>query len=938
MCLPRQSMTVSALPMQFPLLLLLTWLSLRPSAGSTPEICRGVYCYTAASGEQSRPCTGVHCQGRSFRTSRGNSGNIQDRPSLAFRGNQRTGGGVGTGSRSSADPNTILHAVRRKDNVRVPAPDNGGLCPGGVCPGRQPNSNDTKDCKGIECRLPLRIRLKPKPRAHCAGEHCPPGPIGLGAEVLGQSSLLHMPDRAAQFIGDIPDLSYSTTELGGAALGVQLTCDIKPGDNEVPSEDALILQLQLSKGQEKFVEMLKSQQKNVGDLQQRLTEQQATLITQQREILGQQRKMFEQMELVKVQYAMLVNTIKQTSFSNLQAEIQNQFESQLQDLQSQIQSQLQKTYAVHKVDVDAKVIDVGDHLLECGLCQSDEYCDFQKVPSQCERCTMCPAGFFQVSECSATADRICQDKDECLESADLCGDRIRCLNTPGGFRCLGVAERDVASGFCGHGYFFNKEMQECQACSLCDEGTVALQCSLHSDTICTQSPENHLSESWSMNTEVLSLKLAQSPVYLGLNLPLKGKPQSDLATNEDGRLVFRRHGLIWADYNFAVRHDCRNFLQLSLRLNEEEEGRDLSSVRVEQPEGKYYQSSSMSGSAEVEPSYTLHLFMKSPNQFCNQSNNLNFYHLHNPFSFFWLSHDTGAVAMSAHMASSVHYQTNYRPVFKVITISDPYMITLFHDGRAVRFTEQGVIKFVYHQALYAMGHTCVREGFTLLSYINRNGTNEELIKVYKSGVNYRDTSISASGAAMVNGGDTISFQIHSPAQCSVRYFGDTSGISVFSLIWIPSAVSSALSLAVSGSALPTGAVRNKFLSFQVVSPAAEQSQIALVTSGQFACKYVLFRHSGVASLAFNIKLIHSCDIIKVTLNRLQSDHIQPSAVASQIGGQMPVGSQWTNVGLSASFAVRNGTMAAISLDCVRGRINQIAHGQGNNLSILWISS
>ncbi|XP_078394187.1 uncharacterized protein nell3 [Cetorhinus maximus] len=926
-------MAVSAMP----LLLLLTWLSLGPSAGSTPEICRGVYCYTAASAERSWPCTGAHCQGRSFRPSRGDLDNIQDRASLAFRGYQRTGG-AGAGSRSTSDPNTILHAVRRKENARVPVPGNGGLCPGGDCPGRHPNPNDTQECKGIECRLPLRSRLKPKARGQCAGEHCSPAPVGLGAEVLGQPSPIHMPDRAAQFIGEIPDLSYSTTELGGAALGVQLTCDIKPGDNEVPSEDALILQLQLSKGQEKFVEMLKSQQKTIGDLQQRLTEQQAMLINQQREILAQQRKMFEQMELVKVQYTMLFDTIKQTSFSNLQTEVQNQFESHLQGLQSQLQSQLQKTYAVHKVELDAKVIGVSDHLLECGLCQSDEYCDFHKTPPQCERCTMCPTGFFQVSECSATADRICQDKDECLESVNLCGDRIKCLNTPGGFRCLGIAERDMVSGFCGHDYFFNKEMQECQACSLCVEGTVALQCSLHSDTICIQLPENHLSESWSTNTEVPLPKLKQGQVHLGLNLPLKGKLQSDLATNEDGRLVFRQHGLIWADYNFAIRHDCRNFLQFSLRLNEEEQGCDLSSVRVEQPEGKYYQSSSVSGSAEVEPSQTLHLFMKSPNQFCNQSNDLNFYPLQNPFSFFWLSHDTGAVAMSAHMASSVHYQINYRPVFKVISISDPYMITLFHDGRAVRFTEQGVIKFVYHQALYAMGHTCVREGFTVLAYINRNGTNEELMQVYKPGVNYRDTSITASGAAMVNGGDTISFQIHSPAQCSVRYFGDTSGISVFSLIWIPSAISSALLLEVLGSALPTGAVRNKFLSFQEVSPVTEQNQIALVKHGQFAHKYVLFCHSGVASLAFNIKLIHSCDIIKVTLNKLQSDHTQPSAVARQIGGQMPVGSQWASVSLSASFAVRNGTMAAISLDCVRGRINQIAHGHETTLSILWVSS
>ncbi|KAJ0059131.1 hypothetical protein NL108_008555, partial [Boleophthalmus pectinirostris] len=66
--------------------------------------------------------------------------------------------------------------------------------------------------------------------------------------------------------------------------------------NEVPSEDALVLQLQLSKGQEKLVEALRGQQDEVRELQRLLTEQQGALLNQQREILEQQRRMFEQME------------------------------------------------------------------------------------------------------------------------------------------------------------------------------------------------------------------------------------------------------------------------------------------------------------------------------------------------------------------------------------------------------------------------------------------------------------------------------------------------------------------------------------------------------------------------------------------------------------------------------------------------------------------
>lgn len=71
------------------------------------------------------------------------------------------------------------------------------------------------------------------------------------------------------------------------------------GNNEVPSEDALVLQLQLSKSQDKLVEALRGQQDEVRELQRLLSEQQGTLVNQQREILEQQRRMYEQMEQVR---------------------------------------------------------------------------------------------------------------------------------------------------------------------------------------------------------------------------------------------------------------------------------------------------------------------------------------------------------------------------------------------------------------------------------------------------------------------------------------------------------------------------------------------------------------------------------------------------------------------------------------------------------------
>ncbi|KAG5850437.1 hypothetical protein ANANG_G00082430 [Anguilla anguilla] len=906
------------------------------NVGSVADICRGVHCFTAETAD-SRPCAGTYCPGRPPRQPWQFTPTTQGR-SAQIAPNHHNARHPSSPSRAISDPYTIIHPqrgdsdLRRESARRRPSEVSYG-CTGADCvtPQRQP-SNDSRECRGIECRLPLRIRPKPRPRP-CVGERCPAGSEDTGS----QPTLVHMADRAAQGLGEFPDFGYPASELGGAPLGVQLTCDIKPGENEVPSEDALILQLQLAKGQEKFVEALKSQQVVIRDLQQRLAEQQDTLIGQQREILEHQRKMYEQMDLIKVQYSMLSETVKQMSFQSLQDDIQSYFETHLQGLQNQVRSHLQKSYAVHKVDVDAKVMDVGHPLLDCGSCGPEEYCDFQRDTPRCERCTMCPSGFFLVSQCSPTSDRICQDRDECLEIPNLCGERVKCLNTPGGFRCLGVSEREASANVCGHDYFYNRELEECQACSDCDGEPVVFPCSAASDTVCGSLTDVRLSQSWAAMVALPPARAPTSHIYPGMQLNIREKEHSTLLSNHDGALVFQVHGLIWADHNFALKHSCRNFLQLSVRMNSsEEDGRDLSGVRVEQPEAKFYQSVSVSTAAEVEPNHTLSLFLKSPNHHCNQSKDVHVYDLPMPFSLLWLSHDTGAVAMAAQTSVSVHYQTTYRPTFKVISVSDPYMVSLSHDSRAVRFTETGVVKFVFQQALYSMGHTCIREGYSLIAYLNRNATNMELMQVFKSGVNYRDTSISLSGAASVDAGEMLSFEIHSPVQCNVRYFGDGTGISTLSLIWIPSTASSALSATISKMGLPAGAVRNKALSFYQVSGSVPQVQ--LVATGQFARKNFVFRESGAANVAFNLKLIHSCNVVKLTLYRQEGDQAQSTPVAQQVGGHMPEGAEWTSVGLRATFEVHNGTMIFITLDCVRGRINQITHEGGTNISILWVAS
>ncbi|XP_026168456.1 uncharacterized protein LOC113133784 [Mastacembelus armatus] len=905
----------------------------------------------------SRPCVGAQCQGRRetavsrrqfHQSAQSRQGQVypgyqqdghfrhqqaQSAPLAPYTTTQHQGGyaqQASTDGTRRTNPRTITAEVFHPDCA-------GGTCSTTVSQRQTSDDSPTRECKGIGCKLPPRMRQKPK---SCVGEGC--GTHG-GDNGRGNSSPVHVTDRAAQFLDELPDIGSESGAL------IQLTCDMKPGTNEVPSEDALVLQLQLSKSQEKLVEALRGQQDEVRELQRLLSEQQGALVNQQREILDQQRRMYEQIEQVKAQYNILMDTIKQTSFQNLQGELGSHMET----LSGQVRAhQAQQALSFHKVDMDASVMEVGRSLLACGSCGPEEYCGFSSGHPHCERCTICPPGFFLVAQCSLHADRICQDRDECLEIAELCGDQQKCLNTPGGFRCQGMTERDANSGMCGHGYFYNSDMDECQACNECDGEPVASPCTFTTDTICSgpAADNSALSLTWAGDVSLPGAKghIMAKP-FTSVQLQIQGRGDAGLVSAEDGHLVLRQHGLVWLDENLSVTHGCRSFIQVCLRINNTDgsEGRDLSGIRVEQQEGRSLQSISISGVAVVAPGYTISLFLRSASHHCNQSSEgLQLYNPSAaPLSLLWLSHDTGAVAMTALAMVSAHYHTNYRPVFRITSTSDPYVVGLTHDGRGIRFAESGTVRFVFQQALYSMGQACVSEGFQLLAYLNRNGTSTELCRAYKPGVHYRDTSISLSGVVKVGPGDTLGFEILSPAQCNVRFFGDETGISTLSLVWVPAAISSSLSASVAQTGLPSGAVRNKPLFFLQTS--TQVSQMGLPGKADQA-RYFVFRESGTVSVALDLKLIHSCNLVKVTLFRRsdaggsgggrEAEGAHPIPLAQQVGGQMPEGSQWASVSLRAAFQVQNGTAVFFTLDCVRGRINQISHQIGSGMSVLWVAT
>lgn len=212
-------------------LLLLSWVSLHNTTQAVAEICRGTHCFGAETADP-RPCTGAHCPG-----------NRSPRPPRQFNPTTQRGAAHIVGSQHHVYPSAPRAAseaypavqplrTRHRDSTRISAPE---VLPAGCtdadCPalGKQfQPTNDTRDCTGIECRLPLMIRPKARTKS-CVGDGCLAGSEESVSSAASQLPPVHLSDRAAQFLGDFPEFGYPSSELGGAPLGVQLTCDIKPG-------------------------------------------------------------------------------------------------------------------------------------------------------------------------------------------------------------------------------------------------------------------------------------------------------------------------------------------------------------------------------------------------------------------------------------------------------------------------------------------------------------------------------------------------------------------------------------------------------------------------------------------------------------------------------------------------------------------------------------
>lgn len=179
------------------------WLS---GAGSgTAEPCRGLPC---AGGETpAPPCRGLLCGGRAGRPARS---------SLHTASPVRPPQGKAPPAAPHAappPPRSPAGGAPYPGSAPYPGARRGlPACSGGDCA----VNGTRRDCQGLECRLPARLRPRPRGSGCVApADGCP------------EPALLRAAERAAHFAGD--DFAYAASELGGSALGLQLTCDVKPG-------------------------------------------------------------------------------------------------------------------------------------------------------------------------------------------------------------------------------------------------------------------------------------------------------------------------------------------------------------------------------------------------------------------------------------------------------------------------------------------------------------------------------------------------------------------------------------------------------------------------------------------------------------------------------------------------------------------------------------
>ncbi|XP_019637117.1 PREDICTED: uncharacterized protein LOC109479568 [Branchiostoma belcheri] len=566
---------------------------------------------------------------------------------------------------------------------------------------------------------------------------------------------------------------------------------------------------------------------------------------------------------------------------------------------------------------------------ECQLCTQGEWCDVSTAPPTCIPCSSCPNGYKSQAQCSGATDTVCVDIDECTANRmNNCEKDQTCVNVPGSFYCMGKYI------LCGPNQFYNTNTQQCQKCRRCmgDGSRTIVPCHLVSDTLCSPPVPNLFSALYL--SEIRNNSYNNIPGGDKLKLrPIRSSNDSYFSRDQSYQnVILEKAGFALVDINYALKHTCSNYMQLSVDWD----GVPEAGTRLKQTVGRYYQSSTVSTAMAVTPGETLGVEIRSNNRECyppgdrttTQLKEVADVERSGPFSILWLSHKTGAALLKASMQQAT-YEGSWRVDFELQSISDPYMLQL-KSSNFISFRREGNVRFSFHQAMYLQGLACSGpEGVVMVpKLLRRGGGTVKLLQHMNVGVNMQYMTLVTGAAVPVQAGDRLFMEIESARDCTMYFLGSDSGIGGLNVLWLPHQKSAVLMGELYNNGQLEGVAQRQVLRFTEKNN-TDSSILKLNKNGR-----VMFLKPGRVNVNYHQNIIHSCDYASITAYYQGLAIPDPVPFMQQVLGNTNAKAE--GIYLSGSYDVEEGSQIYLQMTCKRGRINGVGEGHFSTLSVLWI--
>ncbi|XP_066269591.1 uncharacterized protein [Branchiostoma lanceolatum] len=566
---------------------------------------------------------------------------------------------------------------------------------------------------------------------------------------------------------------------------------------------------------------------------------------------------------------------------------------------------------------------------ECQLCTQGEWCDVSTAPPTCIPCSSCPSGYKSQAQCSGATDTVCVDIDECAANRmNNCEKDQTCVNVPGSFYCMGKFI------LCGPNQFYNRYTEQCQKCRRCmgDGSRTIVPCHLVSDTMCSPPVPNLFSALYL--SEVRNNSYTNLPGGDKLKLrPIRSSNDSYFSRDPSYQnIILEKAGFTLVDINYALKHTCANYMQLSVDWD----GVPEAGTRLKQTVGRYYQSSTVSTAMAVTPGETLGVEIRSNNRECfppgdrapTQLKEVADVDRSGPLSILWLSHKTGAALLKAFMQQAT-YEGSWRVDFELQSISDPYMLQL-KSSNFISFRREGNVRFSFHQSMYLQGLACSGpEGVVMVpKLLRRGGGTVKLLQHMNVGVNMQYMTLVTGAAVPVQAGDRLFMEIESARDCTMYFLGSDSGIGGLNVLWLPHQKSAVLMGELYNNGQLEGVAQRQVLRFTEKNN-TDPAVLKLNKNGR-----VTFLKPGRVNVNYHQNIIHSCDYASITAYYQGLAIPDPVPFMQQVLGNTNAKAE--GIYLSGSYDVEEGSQIYLQMTCKRGRINGVGERHFSTLSVLWI--